>query len=620
MTNLKSFFNNRFNTLFTVSSIIVFCYLLFRSINSSLVCDELTTFFRFIQPRFFLGDGSDANNHILNSYLSYIPYRIFGFSSLSIRLFSLLSVVIYFIYTYRFSKEIKSNIQRILFAFVMLFSLNFLQFFGLSRGYGYSFAFLLGALYHFYVFAKDNSKLNVKNLFYFSIFIALCLLANLATLLTTLTLSFFILVLVIEKRKLFPLLNWKQKSALITTSIFYLLVLLSMINYSFILKEKGALYYGNLQSFWYNVVLTQLDLLIQNKAFLMQGLLVIFFLNVTLLGLLSHKNFKFKELYKSNILFFVLILNLLGIELLALLFKVNYPSDRVAIHLYMMLVLALFFIDVSKNNLLRILKLITIAMICFIPIHNILTANYKNNTVWPLDYFPKRYYTKIVESKTHSDYYPTVSGNIFRGLNYGKYVYENNGKGNLIVAWKEQDSTLLDKNNHPGKYSDFIISKKENILSINYLYEKIDSNNVNEVCLWERRSKPNYKEINNVIFNSPNHTNNEFIDCGSLIIDSLNNQYLLIDLEFELDALELPFNGSLIVNSNDETTGKSLIYESYPIRYLKSFKSDKKFKQRIVLKKLHPYHNMKISTYIWNLKKEKVSISDGKVTFYKFIK
>lgn len=617
-SKLKIFFNSKFNIGFIISCLFVFSYLLFSATYSSLVCDELTTFFRFIQPRAFIGTYSDANNHLLNTFLAHISHTLFGFSSFSIRLFSLLSVFIYFFYTYRFSKEIENRLQRVLFVFVMLFSLNFLQFFALSRGYGFSFAFLLAALYHFNTFIKNTSSFDVKNLGYFSLFISLCLFANLATLLTSLTINFFLLVYCFLKKNLFIQLRLKAKIIFFIITISYTSVLLLMIYYSFLLKENGALYYGNLQSFWYNIVVTQLHLLIEAKSTFIQIILAIYLLVIVIIAVLSQKKIKFKDYFKFNIFFIVLTFNLIGIELLALLFKVNYPSDRVAIHLYLLLILALFFIEIKDNILLKNSKLVLVFLLTLVPIHNILTVNYKNNTVWPLDYFPKSYYNKIIDGQNDFKFYPTVSGDTFRGLSYVKHVYENNGKGNLPIIWEENDINLLDSENHPGKYSDFIIAKHENVKSIAHLYQKVDSNNINKICLWERVNKATFTELENNIFDSPQQTSNEFFDCGEITIDSLNNKYFLVDVEFDIDAVELPFNGSLILNVHDETTDERLLYDNYEIRHLKSFKTSNKFKQRIILKKIHPNHKIRISSYIWNIEKESVAIKNGKITFYKF--
>jgi hypothetical protein len=178
---------------------------------------------------------------------------------------------------------------------------------------------------------------------------------------------------------------------------------------------------------------------------------------------------------------------------------------------------------------------------------------------------------------------------------------------------------LFEASNHPGKYADFIIAIAEEVESLNDLYTKVDSNSINDICLWERKEKLKYKQVLKQNFKNVIHSKDEYFELGELAIDSINSNYFLIDIEFDIDAIELPFNGLLILHATDEETNQRLRYESYSIGHQKSFKTDTKFRQRIVLKKLHPTHKLKISTYIWNLKKETISISNGKTIFYQFL-
>lgn len=619
MTDIKTFFKDKFNTCFFISALLVFTYLTYRAINSSLVCDELTTFFHYIQPKsfFFVGNGGDANNHLLNTFFSYLSYYTLGFSSLSIRFFSLLSFIVYVLYVYRFSKIIQHKIQRYAFAFIMLYTLNFLVFFGLSRGYSYSFAFLLGAIYHFYIFAKNTIELKYKQFVYYTILISLALFANIALLLPTLIISFLLLVLLLQNINNFKRLNNKQKLIIATFVLFYIAVIITIISFSFILKSNDALYYGSSSNFWYSVVITQIYLLVESKSLITQVISILLFVLFFIVSIFSYKQMQLKKIHKTNLFFFILVLNILGIEFLTLFLGVNYPSDRIAIYLYIIFILSLFFINTNNNKILNVFKNIQIIIICLIPIHNIATIDYRKNIIWPLDYFPKSYYNKIVENKTE-DYYPTVAGNKFRGLNYIKYVYENNGKGNLNVNWEVEDTTLLSKNNHPGKYADYIISKKEDIITIEHLYKKVDSNNVNKICLWERIQTPKSTVINNKTFETTNNYSKEFFDCHSFSIDSLGNNYMLVTIDFDLYDDNLPFNGFLVFNVHDETTNKRLNYQSFDIRFIKDFKSNKTFKQKLYINKLHPTNRIKISSYIWNINKENISIKNGKITFRKF--
>ena len=74
-------------------------YLWLRAIYTQLTHDETATFFRYIQPGLFMPYAHElsANNHILNSILSYFFYSVFGVSPMVLRLANLLAFPLYFI-------------------------------------------------------------------------------------------------------------------------------------------------------------------------------------------------------------------------------------------------------------------------------------------------------------------------------------------------------------------------------------------------------------------------------------------------------------------------------------------------------------------------------------------
>ena len=69
-------------------SLCIFIYLIIRSIYVPLIHDEAATFFHYIQSSSFIPFHSlnDANNHFLNSLLTYISYTLFGDSEFALRL------------------------------------------------------------------------------------------------------------------------------------------------------------------------------------------------------------------------------------------------------------------------------------------------------------------------------------------------------------------------------------------------------------------------------------------------------------------------------------------------------------------------------------------------------
>jgi hypothetical protein len=123
---------------------LVFIYLIFRALYVPLVHDEAATFFHYIVSENFIPPEAhwDANNHILNSALTYLSYSLFGSSELSLRIPNLLTFIIYVVYTFKISKIISNKLLRWVFLISLILAHNFIEFFALTRGYGMSMEFL----------------------------------------------------------------------------------------------------------------------------------------------------------------------------------------------------------------------------------------------------------------------------------------------------------------------------------------------------------------------------------------------------------------------------------------------------------------------------------------------
>src|ERR1700749_4924389 len=69
--------------------------------------DETASFFMFIQSGNYMPfySNTDANNHVLNSFLSNMCFHIFGSSPFSLRLPNLLGFVVLIFATFRISKH-----------------------------------------------------------------------------------------------------------------------------------------------------------------------------------------------------------------------------------------------------------------------------------------------------------------------------------------------------------------------------------------------------------------------------------------------------------------------------------------------------------------------------------
>ena len=269
---------NRDKIIFIIVSGIVWIYLLLRAYYVPIVHDEAATFYYYIQTRDFLPfiAHPDANNHILNSALSCLFYIITGSSKLSLRLANLIFFPVYAYYIYKISCEIKSGIIKWSFLIILLFTHNFIEFFGISRGYGMSMGLLTGMIYYLISFQKNNQ---LKNMTLCLVFGILAVTANLS-LLTSFLIVFILLVtgqiLNINNLKT----EFKKKSFILIT----FLGILSIGFFTFYMnymKKHGLLYYGRLDGLWevtikyFAALLTDSQSLIFPVAFTIMFVLIV---------------------------------------------------------------------------------------------------------------------------------------------------------------------------------------------------------------------------------------------------------------------------------------------------------------------------------------------------------
>ena len=98
-----------------------------------------------------------ANNHMLNSLITKVFIGIFGHHIFFLRLGNILAQIAYLAFSYRLCHKLFRSDRWVLMAFVLLnFNPFLFDFWGLSRGYGLSLAFMMASLYYFIRFKIEN--------------------------------------------------------------------------------------------------------------------------------------------------------------------------------------------------------------------------------------------------------------------------------------------------------------------------------------------------------------------------------------------------------------------------------------------------------------------------------
>lgn len=184
-TNLRSGINQNnnisniiLNTVIVIVSIILLIYTGYRAATLSFIIDESLSFNVF-SPLSFMDIVSykipTANNHMINSlFLKYIS-QLFGTTEFLLRSPSLVSHLIYIIFSYKIIKKVSSPLIGL--AGFLLLNLNpfMLDYFSLARGYAMAVSCTVVSIYFLFNYIESNK---VKNLNWTFVFAMLAVLSN----------------------------------------------------------------------------------------------------------------------------------------------------------------------------------------------------------------------------------------------------------------------------------------------------------------------------------------------------------------------------------------------------------------------------------------------------------
>ena len=147
-------------------------YLTLRAIWTPVLHDEAAIFFVNIQHGEWLPLLSDweAGNHFLNSGLTIFFTKLFGVSLFALRLASLLSFPVFFLYGVKIAASFSKLSARLIVYSGLFGGAYIIEFFGYSRGYSLQLAMLLPGLFYG---LKSLRSPTVKNYFLGYLFFSL---------------------------------------------------------------------------------------------------------------------------------------------------------------------------------------------------------------------------------------------------------------------------------------------------------------------------------------------------------------------------------------------------------------------------------------------------------------
>ncbi len=220
-----------------------------RAVLLGLTCDEASTYFSHVPNSIwscFFSEScwSDANNHLLNTFLMQLSIGIFGTSELTLRLPNLLGHLVYLIFSIRLVRRYSDNFWVRLAGFSLL-NLNpfLLEFFSLARGYGLGVGWMMMSIY-FLIRWVESGKLKLGIYCYVGAFLAV--LSNFIFLnywaSATAVFGFFLLVKYFSQKNERPEISFLKSFGLpIFASLSLFILIKNPIQF---LQSKGEFVYG----------------------------------------------------------------------------------------------------------------------------------------------------------------------------------------------------------------------------------------------------------------------------------------------------------------------------------------------------------------------------------------
>lgn len=580
-------------------------YLWLRAIYTQFTHDETATFYRFVQPGLFMPYAHElsANNHILNSIISYFFYSVFGISPLVMRLANLLAFPFYFFFVVKFAGLLHPSWLRITGVVVLTCLHNFLEFFALSRGYGLSMGLLLPALWYL-TRALEHAK--AADYLRTLLLLALAVAANLTLLNTSLIIIGLLALRLVTLPKPSVLRTWRQWLLIIFAGIGPAIYFAAFL---FRLKEMGELYYGLTTGIWQVTVRTILYTMLDPDWRLLEIIFAFYLIFVLVAGIwLVWKQTSWQRIFDKRLLFFYLFFgNILAIMLLRLIFNVNYPEDRTGLYFVLYFLASLLFLmDELIQRIPRRALLLMMVPLLYIPVHFIFTMNLSHNS-FENHKIPERFYHEIYESSLPGAAPPTVGGYKARELRWAFLNFEHGGKLGKLHG------SLF-----PDTLSDFQIVDTNYKMNHSGIYDTVDYWPQSRFYLLKRKvPAPRGLILQKDSIATNGMINDLYFNLLTSEVDSLAGNTLELVYDLQIDAPASPFK-SWIVASVNNAAGENVRYEYFALDWMRPSYSgtDGHLLSNIIVPL--PDDAQRMVFYVWNTLEAPFSISQGKVKMLKY--
>ena len=568
-----------------------------------MVHDESVTFFNYIASGRYIPfldwqSHADANNHVLNSALSRLFYNWFGSEPWALRMGSMITLPFLFVYTYKIGKWLKSPAVRWAFLLSIVGSHYFIEFFSLTRGYGMSMAFLMGAIYYILRYLDEPKTLS---LVLYSVFMILGLSANLTLVNTALIGCVLITYKFIRERE--------KSSPLIQVAIILFGVLAPLgatVFTGYMYNEMDLLYYGIGDSYWAITVTTFFErfTLIENLNLFVYPIVMPLILLSLVFMVTDVLKYKWKLTEHKHAVFALFFFgNLFGSIIQTSFMDVNYPEDRTALFFFPFMIGMWCFKAETKAWLKW-----TLLPLAYLPINFLLMINTRYNSFWKNERMPERIYNTLKAEYDETGIAPTIGGYKMRQVVWDYYNFQHDGWLNGMHRGDYPNDTI----------SDYLLVEQDHNPYWSTLYEKLDYVPESNLSLLKRRVKLTptlVAQMDEVIWIE--NDAREYINFHRYIADIEAGAHYMAEFELDFRAHNAPADAWLVLQGISED-GSQSFYNYFSLeRYRKSFDHEMHTVQKVNTIPI-PEGTVELRTYIWNLNKEPITAINGMVKIYKY--
>lgn len=588
MTALYS--NKSQNWIYLFLALALVVYLAFRVVLVPMVHDEGVTFAFYIQTGkfWFYNAHWDANNHVLNSLLTWISYRFFGDSLPALRLPNLLSFIIYLFYVWKTGQNHLTGFKKHAFILALWFCHIYFEHFGYARGYGMSFAFLAAAL--FYLLELTTGK-NLKNLTLLLIFSLLAVFANLTLLPLATTIIAWSAFLWFYGLKNRPIANTIFSAGIYFSTV---AIIAYFTKFTFALKDRDLLYYGGKQGLVNDTLQSvAMGLFRIDNWWFGLGLFVLMFIAIAPFPFMLFRDGIVKTAHSAYGVFAGLLLIMLtSMVFLFLLMDVNFPTYRTALYLIPLLFGAMAFWP-SFSKIFHPSFVLPILSILFLIQTNTSYAWY-----WKWERITPEMYETALKNIPVQVYPPLTGGYHLLGLRWALYGYHNQQK---MGHWNPDG--------YPSLIPDVQLIFPEGATDYwKQFYTEVDRDEFSDFPLYVRNEPcPRKRAFQTNIEIEESFNNQEFKEL--MVFDNPLQVAYMAGVKMDLEATRPHQQIQLVISTHDEF-GNNIGYQSMPIHWHYDDLSDASIAASIFL--IEPEKRaVQLKVYLWNMSKEPFKIKSS---------